>query len=89
MKVRRLCVLVGAAALLAACSEPSPSRDKAYFAAHETERATQLAACQNDPGRLSSTPNCVNAQAAESDARTARFYDVPKPASRLANPGAL
>lgn len=89
MKVRVLCVLGGAAALLAACSEPAPSHDKAYYTAHDAERATQLAACQNDPGRLGSTPNCVNAQAADGDARTAHFYDVPKPASRVAKPGAL
>ena len=89
MQVRVLFVLGGAAALLAACSQPAPSHDKAYYAAHDAERATQLAACQNDPGRLASTPNCVNAQAAESDARTAHFYDIPKSAPRVAKPGAL
>jgi hypothetical protein len=72
-------------AALAACSQPAPTHDKAYFAQHDAERATQLAACQNDPGRLAATPNCVNAQSADADA--SKFYDVAKPAPRVADPG--
>jgi hypothetical protein len=78
-----------AAAALAACAQPAPTRDKAYYAGHEAERAAQLAVCRNDPGQLAATPNCVNAQAADADAHAAKFYDAPQPASRLADPGKL
>jgi len=89
MGARLLLVLGGAGALLSACSPPGPGHDKAYYAAHAAERASQLTACQNDPGRLAATPDCVNAQAADADARTEHFYDVPTPAPRVAKPGAL
>ena len=79
----------GGLALLAACTPTPPARDKAYYAAHTGERAQEVAACQADPGRLGATANCVNAQAADADARTAHFYDTPKPASRVDKPGQL
>ena len=76
-------------AALAACSPGAPTRDKAYYAAHTDARTRQLSACQNDPGHLGATPNCVNAQAAEADTHAARFYAPPKPAPRVADPGKL
>lgn len=89
MRVRIALSSAALMAALAACSPQAPSHDKAFYAANAAERATQLGACKNDPGRLAATPNCVNAQAAESDALTAHFYDVEKPASRVAKPGGL
>jgi len=74
---------------LAACSPQAPTHDKAYYAANATERASMVATCQADPGRLAATPNCVNAQAADADAHAAHFYDAPKPASRVQKPGQL
>jgi hypothetical protein len=89
--MRRLALLAAGCALaaLAACSPPAPTHDKAYYAAHADERAAQIAACQNDPGKLGTTSNCVNAQAADADARTAHFYDTPKTAPRVQDPGKL
>lgn len=78
-----------AAAVLAGCTPAEPDHDKAYWRAHDAERATKLAACQNDPGQLAARPNCVNARAAEADAVTSKFYDVRKPASRVDKPGSL
>lgn len=89
MRRRLLWALSGATALLAACSQPAPTHDKAFYAANAGERATQLSACQNDPGRLGATANCVNAQAADADAHAQHFYDVAKPAARVAKPGSL
>ena len=84
--MRALLVLaLGLAAALSACSQPAPTHDKAYFAQHDAERATQLAACQNDPGRLAASPNCVNAQSADADAHASKFPDVAKPAPHLAD----
>jgi hypothetical protein len=90
MRARQVTAVLGLAGLvLTACSQPAPSHDKTYYAAHESERATQIAACQADPGRLAATPNCINAQAADADAHAAHFYDAPKPASRVQKPGQL
>ena len=90
MRASHLLAALGlAAAALSACSPAEPSHDKAYYAAHEAERATKLAACQNDPGKTAATSNCVNAQAADADAHTRNFYDVQKPAARVQQPGKL
>ncbi len=90
MRPLRLLAALGlAGATLVACAQPAPTRDKAYYAGHDGERIAQLASCQNDPGRLAATPNCVNAQAADADAHAAKFYDAPQPAPRVADPGKL
>ena len=90
MRAFRLVAALGlAAAALAGCSPAEPSHDKAYYAAHDAERSTKLAACQNDPGKMAATPNCVNAQAADADAHTKNFYGVQTPAARVQQPGKL
>jgi len=92
MMRRSLCLLVAlgiASAALAACSPAAPTHDKAYFATHAADRASTLAGCQNDPGSLAGTPNCVNAQEADADAHAQHFYDTPKPAARVDQPGKL
>jgi hypothetical protein len=90
MRATRLLAALGlAAAALAACSPAEPDHDKAYYAANAADRATEVAACQKDPGRLAATANCVNAQAADADAHTKTFYDVQQPAARVQQPGKL
>ncbi len=87
--LRPIGAAVLAAIALAACSPQAPAHDKAYYAANASERASTVATCQADPGRLAATPNCVTAQAADADAHAAHFYDAPKPASRVQKPGQL
>jgi hypothetical protein len=87
--IRPIAALGLAISALSACSPAEPAHDKAYYAAHGPYRAAKLTACQNDPGKMAATPNCVNAQAAEADAHTKDFYDVKKPASRVQQSGEL
>ncbi len=93
--MRRVLLLGAAAALgaLAACSPPNPAsgpaHDVAYYRDHSDERAAKVKACQNDQGRLAATRNCINALAAESASHAAHFYDAPKPATGVADPGKL
>jgi hypothetical protein len=80
---------LGLATALAACSAPEPARDVAFYRDHASDRAAKLAACRADPGSLRRTANCVNALAADGQVQSARFWSVPKPAPRVAAPGAL
>jgi hypothetical protein len=78
---------MGLAALaLAACA---PAHDKAFYATNTDARAQTLLACQADPGRLGRSADCGNARAAEADAHAAYFYEAPRPAARVAQPGQL
>ncbi len=86
---RPFLVLGAAAAALAACSRPEPAHDVAYYRDHPDERATKMAACQNDRGRIAATPNCINALAADSEATSKTFWTTPKPAPRVQDPGKL
>ena len=82
-------VLGAAAAALAACSPPEPAHDVAYYRDHPDARATKMAACQNDRGRIAATPNCINALAADSAATSQKFWTTPTPAPRVQDPGKL
>jgi hypothetical protein len=84
-----LCLAIGALGTVAACAPHAPEHDKAYYAAHAAERTLKVAACQEDPVGLGQSNNCQSAMAADADARTAHFYDAPKPASRVQTPGQL
>ena len=74
---------------LAACSPVAPVRGRAFYAANVDARAQTLIACRADPGRLGRTTDCAAAAAAEADAHVAHFYDVRRPAARVAQPGQL
>jgi hypothetical protein len=75
--------------LVTACSGAAPVREKAYYAAHETERSAAIVGCRNDPGGIGKTPNCINAAAAAADVESSRFWAIKKPQSRLTNPRSL
>jgi predicted outer membrane protein len=47
---------------LASCAS---HHDVAYYLANPTERAAQIAACQNNPGDAQVVADCKNAEAAE------------------------
>jgi hypothetical protein len=74
---------------LAACSPPEPGHDVAFYKDHARERATQLATCGNDPGRLEKSPNCINALRADADAASEKAWSTPKTPSRVRNPDQL
>lgn len=66
---RSLCTLViGAVLGLTGCTKEAldPVQTVEWYKTHDPERMAMLQKCHNNPGQLASTPNCVNAQAAES-----------------------
>ena len=89
MLARRVIPPLGLAATLAACSASEPDHDVAYYRGHASERAAKLAVCRADPGRLQRTGNCVNAVAADGQVTSQRFWNVSKPAPRVAGSGGL
>jgi type II secretion system protein G len=53
-------------ALLTACSTQSV-QTVGWYIAHDSDRIATVAKCQNNPGELASTPNCINALQAQRD----------------------
>ena len=54
---------------VAGCTQEvlDPVQTVAWYKAHEAERIAMATKCQNNPGQLEKTPNCINAQQAVSD----------------------
>ena len=51
--------------VVTACTPNSdPTQTVEWFLAHPTERADRLQQCRSNPGELSATPNCINAERA-------------------------
>ncbi|UQQ17150.1 EexN family lipoprotein [Xanthomonas arboricola] len=63
--------------LLAGCNNNEPTRTVADFKADKEQRNAVLAACKNNPGEKSLTPNCVNADQAETEIMNARRGFTP------------
>jgi hypothetical protein len=89
MRIASVAVALAFAMGLAACTQPAPPHDKAYYLTHPNERTAAISACRGDPGGLGKTSNCVNATAADGQVESDRFWAVKKPKSRVANPNSL
>jgi hypothetical protein len=51
--------------VVTACTPSSdPTHTVEWYLAHPAERADRLQQCRRNPGELSATPNCINAQRA-------------------------
>jgi hypothetical protein len=65
--MRKLILSLIVSAALVGCTEPAePVQSVDLYKEHATERSDRLAKCRADPGELSETPNCINAERAES-----------------------
>lgn len=68
----------GTLAVVACSSPPEPPTHQTveFYRANKEARQAKLAECENDPGALGNTPDCINAkQAAKRDMKTLR--DLP------------
>ena len=43
----------------------SDTKTVEYYKTHTVERKAKIKECENNPGELSGTPNCINAHAAQ------------------------
>jgi hypothetical protein len=60
--------MFGTLSLLAGCDDEKisgPTQTVDWYKAHDAERKDVLAKCNNNPGELAATPNCVNAALAD------------------------
>lgn len=63
--------------VLIACSQETSSHDVEWYLSHPKEHQEQLNKCKSDPGKLSGTADCINAEAAAD--KRATGYGVFKP----------
>jgi len=54
-----------AAAALTGCNEKDPVQTVDYYKANAPERAAMRDKCKANPGELAASPNCINANRAE------------------------
>lgn len=71
--MKKLSVFLLASVVLVGCNEaPEPVQSVEWYKEHKSERAERLATCRANPGDLATTPNCLNAEQAESLADAAK-----------------
>ncbi len=74
---------IGILAVLTACdngggltSSAPATHDVQYYLDHPDDRRTAIAECDNDPGSLGDSPNCVNAYEADEQALNRSIRDA-------------
>jgi predicted Fe-S protein YdhL (DUF1289 family) len=58
-------LLLAISSVQSGCSKTEQTQTVEWYTSHDSERKTMLDKCQNNPGELEKTPNCVNAHAAD------------------------
>jgi predicted homoserine dehydrogenase-like protein len=72
---------------LVGCKDDEPAAQVQtvdWYKAHQAERAAVLTKCNNNPGQLGATPNCVNASRAESSATWSKRGGIKLPVALTA-----
>jgi len=79
-KINILAVVAGVAITMSGCAKTEPVQTVEWFKTHETERKETLKKCEDNPGELQATPNCINAnEARQKLIWSSRKGIVPKP----------
>ena len=65
------------------CGQSEPVQTADWYKANDAARKAMLEKCNNNPGELGGSPNCVNAAAAAHQL----FFRVPGPSDRSLNKG--
>ena len=64
--MKKFSIALVVAAVLAGCGENTPVQTVDWYKAHEAERTAMIVKCKANPGELDASPNCINAERAES-----------------------
>lgn len=62
-----LAIALGLSLLAASSGARAGTHDVKWFADHEDIDVATNRSCRNNPGELAGTPNCINAEAAETE----------------------
>lgn len=65
--MKKFVFIISFSALLASCQKTESVQTVDWYRQHKTERETLLKKCNDNPGQLMNTPNCMNASRAESE----------------------
>lgn len=63
-KTTILAVVAGVIMTMAGCTKTEPVQTVEWYKTHETVRKETLKKCEDNPGELQATPNCINANEA-------------------------
>lgn len=66
---KALIITIAVTAALVGCSDAGKGEDVKsvdWYKEHTAERAAKIKECNNNPGELKLTPNCINAKKAQS-----------------------
>lgn len=72
--MKKIILILTIASALAGCKQEQAEviQSVDWYKENTTERIEQLAICRANPGELADTPNCINAEQAESLADTSK-----------------
>lgn len=70
--MKKLLTFICVAVTLAGCDEQEVVRSVDWYKDNATERQAMVAQCRSNPGQSADSPNCVNAQQAETALTNAR-----------------
>ena len=65
MAGRIFLLTVTVAMTVTGCWDKEEQHDVLYYCTNDAARAAKIKECNNDPGKLGMTPNCVNAKQAQ------------------------
>lgn len=62
--MKKLSFVLAVAVILAGCGESTPVQTVDWYKNHDAERKGMIVKCEENPGELAATPNCINAKTA-------------------------
>lgn len=71
--MKKLYVGLGLVAVfLSGCSDGTPTQTVEWYKQHDAERKEMNAKCDDNPGKLENTPNCINSKQADNEKANTR-----------------
>ena len=62
--MKKISFVLAVAVILAGCGESTPVQTVDWYKNHDAERKGMILKCEENPGELAATPNCINAKTA-------------------------
>lgn len=87
--MKKLFIALAITGIFTGCGENTPVQTVEWYKSdnHDVERKEMLAKCQNNPGELAASPNCINAQKAQTEKDLSRRSYLKMPSVDLGKKG--